>query len=132
MVETRNEGSESLIRSHTDDDSLQRHAEEIVGSEPLITDLKAANPSGRQTEAVGDAPRYRWLVLAAYCLLPTVQNTSYMAYSTIVQHTADFYHVSTDAVLFLTNLANIVLLPACVHLALLETIAHVGKKLFHC
>jgi hypothetical protein len=57
-------------------------------------------------------PRWRWLVLAAYCILPVAQNISYIAYSTVVTNTADFYDVPDSSVIFLANLANIMLVPA--------------------
>jgi hypothetical protein len=65
---------------------------------------------------------WRWVVLAAYCTLPTVQNIAYIVYGTIVQNTADYYHVSNNSVIFLANLANIMLVPSMVVMMPLPTI----------
>jgi len=43
---------------------------------------------------------WRWLVLFAYCLMPTVQNIAYIWQSTVVNHVTVRYDVSTNAVLF--------------------------------
>jgi FLVCR family MFS transporter len=69
-----------------------------------------------------NASPWRWVVLFAYCILPVVQNIAYLVYSTVVQRTADFYHVSNNSVIFLANLANIMLVPSMLIMMPLPTI----------
>ena len=75
---------------------------DAVAEESLLDEAAAVAAENTTASA---PPRIRWLVLAAYSTLPVVQNLAYIAYSTVVDETSDFYSVSNNQVQLTTCLS---------------------------